>query len=567
MGNSRSAALPGSSPVPADVRFTDVNACEPQTGPGISRVPPASPSAISARWVSRLLAAFLLLGVAVRLNRYLLCFPLWGDEACLAANFINRGYAELLRPLDYYPVAPVGFLWLIKTVVNVLGFNEYTLRLLPAICGLLSVPIFYLAARKMLSGVPLLLSTGIFAVAYYPIRHGAEIKQYSSDLFVSLVLLWLALGYLARPRGGSRFWLLCLFVPPAIAVSHPAVFVAGGIAAVLLYRAVRIGGPAERKRFLVYCLLLLGSFAFVYLVFIRPYLRFELEVLDGRHMFTLWARTFPPLDNLGRFLIWMIRTHTGRMFAYPAGAENGGSILTFIFFLAGMAALRRRKDRQLFCLFIAPFVLAFAAAALRRYPYGYSARWMLYLAPFICLPAGLGADRQLSRIGSPRRRKAAAYSVVAGLALIGAGTIVRDLVKPYKTRADWNSREFARSFWGQSPEAGGLFCLKSDLGEDLFPGLFVTNHNAARYLCNREICYPARARRSFEEVEREWGAGSVFNLVVYSVPEHPRDEKRFRELLAKLETRAELSDCRTWEVNLDFPIHREKYEVYKFTSR
>src|SRR6185436_4942727 len=44
---------------------------------------------------------FVALGIALRLIRYLLHFPLWGDETMAAANFLDRGYADLLKPLDY----------------------------------------------------------------------------------------------------------------------------------------------------------------------------------------------------------------------------------------------------------------------------------------------------------------------------------------------------------------------------------------------------------------------------------------------------------------------------------
>ena len=41
------------------------------------------------------------LGLLVRLVRYLVVYPIWHDEAFLAVNFLDRGYRDLLRPLDY----------------------------------------------------------------------------------------------------------------------------------------------------------------------------------------------------------------------------------------------------------------------------------------------------------------------------------------------------------------------------------------------------------------------------------------------------------------------------------
>ena len=55
-------------------------------------------------WVVVLLA----LGVAQRLLRYLLRFPVWGDEAFVCLNLMDRDYLGLLRPLRFDQVAPLS---------------------------------------------------------------------------------------------------------------------------------------------------------------------------------------------------------------------------------------------------------------------------------------------------------------------------------------------------------------------------------------------------------------------------------------------------------------------------
>ena len=62
--------------------------------------------------VRKAVGAFVLLGVMLRVVTFALNFPLWGDEAFVAANFISRGYLDLLRPLDYSQICPLLFLWL-----------------------------------------------------------------------------------------------------------------------------------------------------------------------------------------------------------------------------------------------------------------------------------------------------------------------------------------------------------------------------------------------------------------------------------------------------------------------
>ncbi len=91
----------------------------------------------------------LLIGVLLRVLRYFANRPLWLDEAALANNIRERTFAGLTRPLDWGQGAPIGFLWLEKSVCNLLGTSEYSLRLVPLIAGLLCLPLFYLVCKRL----------------------------------------------------------------------------------------------------------------------------------------------------------------------------------------------------------------------------------------------------------------------------------------------------------------------------------------------------------------------------------------------------------------------------------
>src|SRR5947209_7734229 len=80
--------------------------------------------------------AFLFLGMAWRTVRYLLAFPIWGDEAFVSLNLLDRDYLGLLRPLEYKQVAPMLFLWAESAAYHLLGGAELALRLLPFLAGL-----------------------------------------------------------------------------------------------------------------------------------------------------------------------------------------------------------------------------------------------------------------------------------------------------------------------------------------------------------------------------------------------------------------------------------------------
>ena len=196
---------------------------------------PAGSDPLSPRAEAWWLWTFIAVGLAVRLVRYLLRFPLWEDEAQLSVNYLDRGYLGLLQPLDHLQVCPPLFLWCQLTVLKVLGFTEYTLRLIPFLCAMISVPVFRHVAGRLLRGTALVLVVGVFAVGYPMVRYAGEAKPYSSDLLVGLVMLGLAIEWLRAPGQRRWLWALAGLVGPAVGFSYPAVFVAGATSLVVAW--------------------------------------------------------------------------------------------------------------------------------------------------------------------------------------------------------------------------------------------------------------------------------------------------------------------------------------------
>src|SRR6266851_7235749 len=178
------------------------------SGPGVcvSRSPHES-------FACKCALGMLALGIAWRFLRYALQFPIWGDEAFVSVNLLDRDYLGLLKPLDYKQVAPILFLWSELTVYHLLGGSELAIRLLPFLAGLGSLFLFWRLARFTLNSAGTLLAVGILAVSYYPVRHSCELKPYAFDLFWSLALLVPAVHWLARPDRWAWLVLQSALVP------------------------------------------------------------------------------------------------------------------------------------------------------------------------------------------------------------------------------------------------------------------------------------------------------------------------------------------------------------------
>jgi hypothetical protein len=416
---------------------------------------PAQPT--PTRWI---VATGVLLGLAVatRTVRWAVGFPLWGDEALFALNLVGRGFGDLLAPMSWGQVVPGGFLLGEIALHQWVGPAERSLRFLPFAAGLASVWFFHRLGRVVLGRVPglaapaALVPLAVFAVAYYPIRYGSEIKPYSVDLCMSAALLWLGARILTAPEpgeGNRRLLRLALWVAPALWLSYPAVFVASGLALVLLF-GVR-ANPGRLAALFVYSVSLAANFLGSYLVVGVRHL--ALGTRQGEILRTFWAESFPPLNPL-KLLPWLVDTHTGMMFAYPNGGRDGGSTVTFLLFLVGAWALWRAvRGRELLLLLLVPFALAMLASALRLYPYGGHPRLSLYLAPSICLLAGLGAATLLSRLRSRPVRDRVSVALLLLLGVSGVVGMARDVAEPYRSESHLQAKQLARELSLESDDS------------------------------------------------------------------------------------------------------------------
>ncbi len=364
-------------------------------------------------WITWLCWAFVGLGIMVRLVRFLVVYPIWHDEAFLAVNFLDRGYRDLLRPLDYAQVAPVWYLWIELTAVRIFGFSEWSLRLFAAICGIASVLVFRHLASRVLRGVPLLLAIAVFATAFHPIRHSAEVKPYASDLLASLLLMTLAVEWWRNPGRSRWLWALAAAVPMLLAVSYPAVLVAAAVSLRWATEALRSGRRSVRLAFLTYNIVLAGSFLAMY---------FSFTVVQSTALLSFyrqgwWRDSFPPLWQPWNVPAWLISMHTGTMMGYPIGEKAGGSTATFLGAILGGLILWKAKQPTLLRLVAFPFLMGLAASCLGRYPYGGPARVSQYLAPSIILLLGLGGAGLIARASTWRWGK---HSLAVSLGAGGA---------------------------------------------------------------------------------------------------------------------------------------------------
>ncbi|MSQ95704.1 MAG: hypothetical protein EXR98_14255 [Gemmataceae bacterium] len=438
-----------------------MDACLVEAAPACESTPAPVPQTGSGRWLFHALVAVIGVGLLWRVVRYLGQFPIWGDEAMLLLNILERDYAGLTQHLRFAQVAPLFFLWLEKMALLMLGPSEWSVHLFPFLAGLVSLLVFWRLCRTSYSPVVAGLAVAVLAVSYYPMRHSAEVKPYAFDLLYAAVFAWLTLEHLRAP--GSARWLITLAVvtPLAVFSSYPSVFVGGAVSLVLLPRMRGAAWP-QRWLYVLFNLALCGSFLAHFLLVGRQEIDAESAQRAREFLRDYWKDAFPP-QRVAEWPVWLLTVFTGNMLAYPIGANHGGSTLTLLLVLLGSVALWRHEQRSVLALCWLPFALNLLAASLGKYPFGDSARITLHLAPFICILIAHGVVYAIDWIRTPQWRTRCQLGVYALLFCLGVVGVVRDLVKPYKTEHDRAVRQLVLDLQAQVAAGEPVFlCHQRD---------------------------------------------------------------------------------------------------------
>ena len=310
----------------------------------------------------------LILGVVVRLRLYFSNRSLWFDEASLAINIVDRSYSELLKPLDYNQAAPPLFLWIEKFSVQLLGNNEYALRLFPLVSGIIALGLFYKLAVRFTSGLTTAIAIALFAFLKYTVYYSAEAKPYASDLMVALILFLLLRAYSLPTLPRNNIIFLSLIGAVSVWLSYPSIFILSGLELFFLLSIPFSKVPKILLERLPMYISWSLSFVGLYVATIVP-------TMTNDNLVSSWNRRYPdsPFD-----IIWLLDS-LGRFFHKPLGFWSITDGIAIIAFIAGCIALYRQNKFNLLLL-NTPILVTIVAAYLHKYPF--RGRLILFLAPF-----------------------------------------------------------------------------------------------------------------------------------------------------------------------------------------
>lgn len=357
--------------------------------------------------IAWLAIGLLLVGVVLRVWNFGCDRSLWLDEAMVATSILGRTWGELLSPLDYAQMAPVGWLLVEKAFLQTLGGLEHTLRLPQLVVGLASLALFTLVARKIFDHWGFLVAVALFSLAGPLVYYSAEVKPYGWDAFFSVAFILAAVRYFIQkePLTAVGAAGLTLVGAAAIACSFPAVVVMASFGSVLFAREMINRRYARSIGVAVIGGLWLILFAYVYLTFYKTSSP-VVETMTG-----LWSGGFAPLPpKSAGDLKWYGQAGVD-LFGFMFGQE---AIVATILAAAIGAWTLVRRNRLFGLAIIGPFAIALLVSGLHLYPVG--GRLALHLLPLMILLVAVGADAIIASI----RPRLIALGVAGALLISGS---------------------------------------------------------------------------------------------------------------------------------------------------
>ena len=326
----------------------------------------------------------LIFGILLSVVQYVINRSLWLDEAYLSLNILDRSYVELLKPLEHKQVAPILFLYIEKTILQVLSsYPDYALRLFPLLSYILSLMIFYKVISIVLKNEYsrlLALSLLIFNPLF--IYYSSEIKQYSTDVLLSISAVYIILRHYDNDK--NFYVTLGLFGLLAIFLSN--------IAPIILFISVfflflnKFSSLRTHYK-LPFIFICIWAFAFI-----AYYYSFIYNHPHRNGMIEEWTyyEGFMPINPLKKAFYEYLIKKTVVISSLVFGSGIYG-LLTFIFLiLAGCWNLIQNKKLRLVIRLLVPIITHFLLSGFKLYPIG--PRLLLYTMPSLIILISLGFE-------------------------------------------------------------------------------------------------------------------------------------------------------------------------------
>jgi len=309
-------------------------------------------------------------GIVIRLIHLIQNNAFYGDEIALYNNVKDKNYFELLQNLNFTQTSPVFFLFFSKIIFELTNLMpQYSidlfLRLLPFVCGVLSIFVFYKFINLIFADkIDKICSFILFNFNTQCIAYCAIFKQYSLELLVSLILLIISYNIVFKDVCKLKY---IVFISISLWLSFSSIFIVFPLFIFLFIK--------NKKVFFNTMLPYIINFILLFSVSLKHILSksfFEMKTCWHSLDFGFFSLIHPQriLIRLGEFFV----------FGASSPYKIVTSIIGFLIIVAIVSFIFSKSISSKNKFFIlSPIVLVFCASALEIYPI--VARLILFIYP------------------------------------------------------------------------------------------------------------------------------------------------------------------------------------------
>ncbi len=321
-----------------------------------------------------ILILIILIGFILRLKGLIENPPFWHDEAALGWNVLNKNYSDLFGKLRFLQIAPPMFLILTKFLVFITNSYshiyqcDFVLRLIPFICGNLSLIMFWYVGNKIFHSKWVTL-TGICLLALNPvlINYSYEFKPYSVDVFCSLIALYIMLNINFK-NANTKLMVIygsILAILPWFSFGSSFIIIAG---------FMTLSFKRDNPKLFTTLLMPVAISAFIYLkcFVIKSYLS------NAHGMLSFWQTEFVTKD-----LSNLTQLNTQNLQYFFSNIPHLSLLLVILCIITGFILTIKDSKLSLVLISILTFSTLTVASMMKLYPY--SRRMILFLIPFLII--------------------------------------------------------------------------------------------------------------------------------------------------------------------------------------
>jgi hypothetical protein len=341
------------------------------------------------------------------------------DELGILQNVVTRPLSLLLStPMAEAQVAPPLFLLMEKVCLVVFGSSELSLRLPALLASLVALLLMWSVARRVLDEPLVPLAVLTFAVGFTFVYYSNQVKQYASDVTITLLVLRLALSLCCTAPLSLSFWVgaaLAGLVLPFYSQASMMVFAGCGAVLVLL-AYFDPGRPRLHATVGVVAGWAVGCALSLALA------QATLHPTTRAFMQNWWLDGMLPLN--AQLPIVFARILAER-WANGLGWPHPASIWVVFTVVGGI--LLWREQRKVALLLLAPWLVSGLASVLKQYPL----RWRLmdFLLPIMILLLFVGFQGVVRWVRRRSQRLSVALLVVCTVPILYSTT--RGNLPPY----------------------------------------------------------------------------------------------------------------------------------------